>query len=100
MERQRLWRGPRWPQPHQPAESELWAMAERKARYGHRDWIVWRDRLGRLHAAAKTATSLKQALLDCGTQHAFTCIGANDGWRHVVTWPTGLNMLRQTKYGI
>lgn len=100
MDRPHAWRGPRWPTPPPPAESELWAMAERKARYGHRDWLVWRDRLGQLHAAVKTAASLKQALLDTGTQYRFTCIGATDGWRHIVSWPIGLNMLRQTKYGI
>lgn len=98
----RMERGIHWRGDHAPtqAERDLIAMACRKARYGHRNWLCWRDRESVLHVAVQTAASIKQALLDTGTQYAFTQIGANDGWHMIVTWPIGLNMLRQTKWGI
>jgi hypothetical protein len=81
-----------------PAEYEALRTAERKARYGHRNWIYWVDRQGTLHTAVQNAASLKQALLDTGTQHLFTQIGANDAVKMIINWPIGLNMLRWARH--
>jgi hypothetical protein len=95
----RMERGIRWRDRASTAEDHAKIrMAERKARYGHRDWLQWTDKHGAVQVARQTEASLKQALLDCGTQYAFTQIGANGGWRMIITWPIGLNMLRNMKY--
>lgn len=41
---------------------------ERKARYGHRLWVVYRDGSGLWHGERATAASLKRAMLTTGTQ--------------------------------
>lgn len=48
--------------------------ARRKARYGHRDWLLWRDRDGMLYAAPATPYTCKLAMLATGTQKTFTRI--------------------------
>jgi hypothetical protein len=80
-------------------EDERIRTAERKARYGHRDWLYWVDRSGTLHVERKSVQSLKQALLDSGTNHYFVEIGANTAVRFICSWTIGLNMLRwQRRY--
>lgn len=96
----RMERPHRWRAVHNPSSTlEAVRTATRKAKYGHRDWITWADREGFLHLAVQTAASLKQALLDTGTQYCFTQIGANDGHRMLISWPIGLNMLRWARHG-
>jgi hypothetical protein len=34
-----------------------------KARFGHRDWLHWRDRNGEHHSERKSAETLKRCLL-------------------------------------
>lgn len=40
------------------------AHAQRKAKYGHRHWIVWEDVMGKPHSAQATAENLQQAIAD------------------------------------
>ena len=75
-------------------EYERIRTAERKARYGHKDWLYWVDRGGALHVEVKSVRSLKQALLDSGTAYYFVEIGANTARKSICSWPIGLNRLR------
>lgn len=47
-------------------------MAQRKARYGHRCWIVWADTYGGMHATRATAESLEAAIAAVGPRGKFT----------------------------
>lgn len=70
---------------------DAYATAQRKARYGHRQWVVWREPSGQDRAEPATADNLKRAMLDTGTQGKFTGYCA-DGcpmvlrWRMALTW--------------
>jgi hypothetical protein len=74
------------------------AEAQRMARFGHCDWLFWRDDAGP-HAARKTAANLKRVLLVVGTKGSWTIIGANDGILMKGFWWLGINMLAQMKRG-
>lgn len=95
MDRPLQWRETGYTQ----AECDAIGLAERKARYGHRNWIYWADREGTMHTAVQNAASLKQALLDTGTQYCFAQIGANNAVHMIISWPIGLNMLRWARAG-
>lgn len=73
--------------------------ARRKARYGHRDWLVWLDTHGARHARPLDAATLKAAMLATGTRGHFTLYEATTGnpWR--VTWPHAVAMLANAKRG-
>lgn len=79
--------------------AEVWAAAKRKARYGHRDWFVWRDRAGACFAAPVSAASAKAAMLACGTQRSFTRLSASTATLLKWTWRLGLVTLRQCRVG-
>ena len=71
--------------------------AQQKARYGHRDWIVWNDADGS-HAAPKTKKRLV-AMLEPSVK-SWTLICANDavpmkGFPYLAT-----NMLAQMEMGL
>lgn len=72
---------------------------QRKARYGHKDWVIWKDRDGSYRAAPKSIESVKSALLATGTNGDWDLIGANDAWTMNCSWKMGLNMLKQMRYG-
>lgn len=55
----------------EPAEG-LHNMAQRKAKYGHRAWIVWTDEHGSRHAARATVESLEAAIAAVGPKGKFT----------------------------
>lgn len=78
--------------------SDLYNTTERKSRYGRREWLYWRDREGREHAAIKGRDSIKAALLATGTKGRFTLLSGGIG--HRVGWRMGLIMFRNTRYGI
>lgn len=66
-------------------------IARRKARYGHRDQVVWRDQSGALHTARVSAASLKAAMLATGTQGRFTVYSgtialSSSSWAVAVAW--------------
>ena len=71
--------------------------AVRKAKYGHRDWLFWRDRAGQGHIAASSYDSMKQALLASGTQKSFTLV-ASDGCFYRMTWPLAVIHLKHFRY--
>lgn len=73
--------------------------AIRKAKYGHKTWLAWRDRQGHLQTARKTPESIKRCLLDVGTQGKWYLITANDGGLMLGFWWMGINLLNQYKYG-
>lgn len=80
-------------------EQTAYDAAARKARYGRKDWIVWRDRAGKDHAAPCTAGAIKTALLAVGTRGRFTRLSAGTATGSVVRWPVGLVMLRNCRKG-
>jgi hypothetical protein len=66
--------------------------ARRRARYGHRNWIVWVNRGGVTCAAPASADTLKRAILDTGTQGLFYLYSkdgttfSSSSFRIAVTW--------------
>lgn len=77
----------------------LYQVAMRKARYGHRDWVVWSDREGVQHAAVKSPEVVKQCLLDCGTRGNWSLI-LSGGMPLKGFWWLGINLLAQMKRGM
>lgn len=73
-------------------------VARRKARYGHRSWIVWKDKKGQKFAARCTPEAVKAAMLACGTQGKFVREYA-DGTGMVVSWSLGAMWLKSAKSG-
>jgi hypothetical protein len=71
----------------------------RKARHGHRDWLVWHGRDGSLRAAVKTAATIKAMLLEVGTRGKWYLVGANDGVSMIGSFRMGQIMLNNCKYG-
>jgi hypothetical protein len=78
--------------------SDAYALAHRKARYAHRDWIVWKDRDGDYHAEEATASSVKSALLAIGTKGYFTCVDGK-GISYHQTWATSILWHKNLKKG-
>jgi len=74
------------------------SLAERKARYGHRYWIVYRLN-GELRAECASAESLKAALLASGTQGKFTAYTPSTATPLRVGWRIGINMMHNARRG-
>ncbi|MVN86883.1 hypothetical protein GO986_08910 [Deinococcus sp. HMF7620] len=69
--------------------------AQRLARYGHRDWIVWTGRCGRRHCDLVSRSSVKAALLAHGTQgDDMVLIRANTGCRTWLGWRQAITLWR------
>ena len=79
--------------------SEASAYAKKKARYGHRDWIIYRAKDGGVIASRRSAESLKAALLNVGVKGRFTCYSASDCVPQAIGWSIGIIMLSNTKHG-
>lgn len=79
---------------------DAYNVAQRKASYGHRDWLVWTDRAGVNHAARKTPENVKTMLLQTGTQGEWALVCANSGCGLRGFWWMGINMINQMKRGI
>lgn len=75
------------------------AYAKRKARYGHRDWIVWTDKSGEKQTAVLSADSLKQAMLATGTQGWIMLYAANTATPYLLTWPVSVTYFAHLKRG-
>jgi hypothetical protein len=73
--------------------------AQRKARYGRKDWVGYRDRSGAYQAEPRTTASIKRAMLSVGTKGRFTVIEANSGVLLAMSWRIGVTMLRNAKVG-
>lgn len=78
--------------------ADAYETARKKARYGHKDWIVWTEKTGTRFAAPKSRESIKAALLAVGTQGRFSLIGASNAVSFVVCWSLGTQMMRNVKY--
>ena len=76
---------------------EAYALAQRKARYGHKAWIVWRGRDGTWNAAVETVAAVRQAMLDVGTQGRWTAIGTRE---YVQRWRDGVRILSNARVGV
>lgn len=75
-------------------------IARKKARYGHRDWLVWTDKQCEAHSALCTPSNIKKAMLDVGTQGTFIRVCANDAIGLLSHWSDGARYLRNAKYGL
>lgn len=72
-------------------------LARHQARYGHKSWIVWKDRDGAWNAAIETAASVKEAMLAVGTQGRWTAISRHS---YVQRWRDGITILRNASVGV
>lgn len=72
---------------------------QRKARYGHRDWLFWRRRDGVECYAQRSADAVKAALLDIGTQGWFTVLSASTGVPMKMRWRDGIRLIRNASVG-
>ncbi len=73
---------------------EAHATGKRKARYGHRPWIAWKEGdMGRAEPA--TAGTIKAAMLATGTREHFTGFDTT-GTGHVLHWRGALTWLRNS----
>jgi hypothetical protein len=70
-----------------------------KAKYGHRDWVVWRDRDGEIHAAVSNYENFKAAMLAVGTQGRFTVLAASTGIGHTIRWQVAVAWLSNIRHG-
>lgn len=78
--------------------SEAFELARRKARYGHRDWVVYRRRDGSWSAAQYSAAAIKAAMLEMGTAGHFSLIAASTGIGHRYNWPMGCLAIRNARF--
>lgn len=78
--------------------SEAFDLARRKARYGHRDWVVWCDRNGDWHTDRYSVASLKAAMLAIGTKGHFSVIEASTAIGHRYNWPLACLARRNAKW--
>lgn len=73
--------------------------ALRKARFGHRAWVSYRERDGTPVAERLTSESMKRCLLSTGTQGNWTLIDT-DGTSTTGFWWLGCNVINQFKRGL
>ena len=85
--------------PITPAGESAHTLAERKARYGHRDWIVWRDETGTAKAAPRTTGALEQAIRESATRGYFHHYGASSGVSYLITPDLAVPLLENTRRG-
>ena len=76
--------------------SEAYALAKRKATYGHKPWIVWSSRSGEWNVAVETPSTIKSAMLSVGTQGRWTSISGR-GLSFVQRWRDGARAIRNSK---
>lgn len=74
---------------------DAWHTAERKARYGGKCWIAWLDKNGVRRADHKNYETIKEAMLQTGTQGNFRFYDRNGAM--LVTWEIASIMLRNSK---
>lgn len=73
--------------------------AQKKARYGHRDWVAYKGKDGALVFAPRSAAVIKAAMLAVGTRGRFTILAASTGIGHTMNWSIGCIMLRNARVG-
>jgi hypothetical protein len=75
-----------------------YAEAQRKARFGHRDWVYWTSADSVGMAAPASRESVKAALLDIGTRGRFLILAGSTGVGHLQRWSDGCRMMRNAKH--
>jgi hypothetical protein len=81
-----------------PSSMDAFATAIKKAKHGHRDWLVWKDLDGKFYAAKFSAEEMKRALLTTGTRRHWWLISANSALRSIGFWAMGITMLRNARH--
>jgi hypothetical protein len=71
---------------------------QRKARFGHRDWVVWTDKAGALQARRACRDAVKAALLDIGTKGRWFICAASTGVMHRYNFALGCQAMRNAKH--
>lgn len=79
--------------------NDAYAEATRKAKYGHRDWLVWQNRDGSWSARRASADAIKAALLAVGTAGRFTLVSASTAIRNKYNWRMGITFWRNARRG-
>jgi hypothetical protein len=59
-----------------PTDETASSYASRKARFGHRDWLVWNDATGKSWAALKTLESLERAIREKSDKDFMLYVGS------------------------
>jgi hypothetical protein len=72
--------------------------ASRKARFGHRDWLVWRDAAGKAWAALKTVENLELAIKDKSGED-FMLYAASSAHPHIIFEEQARIMLANARRG-
>lgn len=86
------------PNPNLFTGPEAYQKAMNKARHGHKDWVVYRDKSGQSVAEKATSEAYKRALLAIGTQGRFTVITGSNAQGRVVRWQGGIIRWNNAKY--
>lgn len=71
----------------------------RKARFGHREWIYWKDKMGQRCASRLTADAMKRCLLDVGTQGNWSLL-CTDGTAMKGYFWLGIIQLSRIRHGL
>jgi hypothetical protein len=87
----------REPEPRPATYGDALTLARRKARYGHRNWIVWTDKQGQPQAEKVTPETMKRCLLDVGTKGKWMLVTADTGSLMKGFWYLGLVQISQAK---
>jgi len=74
--------------------------ARRKARYGHRDWLVWRDEQDTPKAAPRTTKNLEQAIRETEERGYFHHYLASTATPYIIRPEHIEALLENTRRGI
>lgn len=72
--------------------------AQKKARYGHKDWIAYASKDAGVVCERYSRDAVKRALISVGTAGHFTVIAASTGIGHRYNWAMGILAMRNAKY--
>lgn len=73
-------------------------VAQRKARYGRRNWVIWRGVSEQWMAAPLSKECIKAAMLAHGTQDRFSMASRHDGTLQIVSWHFAAQLLRNVHH--
>lgn len=71
---------------------------QKKARFGHRDWVFFRDRSGEPKAARLSREAVKAAMLATGSKRHFYLVEASTGILARQNWATGCILMRNVRF--
>lgn len=71
---------------------------QKKARYGHANWLFWTDHAGVNYAGRVNQENVKAAMLAIGTKGRFYEIAGSTGTLHRMNWPLAVIRRRNCKY--